>query len=187
LQDIQRAKDATTSLLVNYKNAPNKYDNDLSSDKSVKYYYQRLYKEIVGDAQDYPIPEKPTLLSLLSFPSEYLKNDSKYALNQAFKEAGSQFKVFDDSCDDVLVPWGDGKEIIAELGSDNAKHDLNYMKACLEKAKLYTISIRAYQKKLLANALYTICNGSIYVLQDGFYDENIGLVTENQSTSFLEV
>jgi CRISPR-associated endonuclease/helicase Cas3 len=187
LQDIQRAKDATTSLLINYKDSPQRFDNDLASDKSVKFYYQRLYKEMAEDAQDYPIPEKPTLLSLLSFPSEYLKNDSKYALNQAFKEAGNQFKVFDDSCEDVLVPWGDGEKIIADLGSDKAKHDLNYMKACLEKAKLYTISIREYQKKQLANALYTICNGSVYVLQDGFYDENTGLVTENQSTSFLEV
>jgi CRISPR-associated endonuclease/helicase Cas3 len=139
--------------------------------------------------QDYTIKNKPSIYSMLSLNEVYLDDDSGFALNQAFKTAGSLFQVFDDNTEDVLVPYGDGERVIADLCSDRAGHDPTYLQSCLNRAKPYTVSLFSYQKERLKDqgGLYTVCGDKVLVLQPQFYDEHTGFLQEPGQTQFLEV
>ena len=62
--------------------------------------------------------------------------------------------------------------------------------ALLERAKPYTVSLYSWQRTKLekeAHALIPKCGGSILVLQEGYYDENTGLVPEAGQMDYMEV
>jgi CRISPR-associated endonuclease/helicase Cas3 len=189
LSDIERAKNATVSLLAQFANRPDDFQRDLSSDEAVRYYYNRLYRELPDGFQDYTVKGKPSIFSLLSLNGEYMDGNTGYELNQAFKEAGALFQVFDDKSEDVIVPYGEGAECIADLCSERAKYDSEYLHSCLERAKPYTVSIFAYQKQQLIKqkGLRAICDDKILVLQPQYYDAAVGLVTDGVQNDYLEV
>jgi CRISPR-associated endonuclease/helicase Cas3 len=189
LSDIQRSKTATINLLTEFKNHPDEFQNDLSSDQAVSYFYQRLYREMPGKFQDYTTKDKPSLFSLLSENEDFVEEATGYELNQAFREAGKLFQVFDDESEDVIVPYGEGAECITELCSEAVSRDPAYLQRCLAKAKPYTISIFGYQKKqlLAQNGLYAICHDKILALQEKNYDKALGLVTDGAQNNYLEV
>jgi CRISPR-associated endonuclease/helicase Cas3 len=189
LSDIQNAKTATISLLAQFQQRPRDFQDDLSSDAAVQYYYQRLYQEMPLKFQDYTMKNKPSIYSMLSLNETYLEDDSGFAMNQAFKTAGAVFQVFDDDTVDALVPYGEGAQCIADLCSDRAKHDPAYLQSCLDRAKPYTVSLFNYQKERLKNrgGLYTVCDNKVLVVQPQYYDEAIGLLTEAAQTNYLEV
>jgi CRISPR-associated endonuclease/helicase Cas3 len=188
LQDIQQAKDATLSLLGQFQNRPDDFQNDLASDQAVRYYYQRLYREQSGNYQDYKLKDQPTLYELLSQNADFADGETGFALNQAFKQAGGQFQVFDDESEDVIVPYGEGAECIADLCSEAALHDAQFLQRCLERAKPYTVSVFGYQKKqlLAQGGLYTGCRDKVLILQAKYYDAAMGLVTDGAQNDYLE-
>jgi CRISPR-associated endonuclease/helicase Cas3 len=107
-----------------------------------------------------------------------LREDAGFALNQALQEAGALFQVFDDKTQDVLVPYGEGTEVIADLCSERANRDASFLQCCLERAKPYTISLFDNQVKQLKNDLHAVCGGKVLVLQPQCYDEHTGLLLE---------
>jgi CRISPR-associated endonuclease/helicase Cas3 len=189
LPDIEHAKNATISLLAQFENRPDDFQSDLSSDEAVRYYYSRLYRELPDRFQNYTVKGKPSIFSLLSENREYRGENTDYELNQAFKEAGALFQVFDDASEDVIVPYGEGAKCIADLCSERAKYDSAYLRSCLERAKPYTVSVFAYQKKRLIEqkGLRAICDDKILVLQPQYYDDAVGLVTDGVQNDYLEV
>ena len=42
-------------LLISYEHSPAAFDNDLSSEKSIRYYYKSLYNAMPGEYQDYSV------------------------------------------------------------------------------------------------------------------------------------
>lgn len=80
-----------------------------------------------------------TLYSLLSDNRDFADADcpasGQYLLQQAFRIAGAKFEVFDGETTDVIVPYGEGRQIILELGQIDPQRDL---------AKLYAL-LRARQ------------------------------------------
>ena len=193
LREIQQAKDATSALLDAYEKDPARFDGDLASDAAIAYYYQQLYKELKGGAQDYPLKGKTSVYDLLSLneknANDRCDNLEDYCLWQAFKEAGQAFQVFDTDTTDVLVPYGNGKRLITELCTEKALHDLAYRAGLLQEAKNYTASLYAWQKSKLekASGLCLLGGDCVYVLLDGFYDSRIGLTDEAYQNEFLEV
>jgi CRISPR-associated endonuclease/helicase Cas3 len=188
LPDIDRAKAATISLLEQFKNRPDAFQNDLSSDEAVRYYYHRLYREMPSNFQDYTVKGKPSLFSLLSENRLFWDGETGYELNQAFQEAGALFQVYDDESQDVIVPYGDGAQCIADLCSERARYEPAYLRSCLERAKPYTVSVFNYEKeKLMPNGLHTVCDDKILVLDPKYYDEAVGLVTDGAKNDYLEV
>lgn len=60
LKDIEWAKKATIDVLQAYKNDPVLFDNDLTSDKSIKAYYRDLYKYLPRYYSDYCLKDVPS-------------------------------------------------------------------------------------------------------------------------------
>lgn len=189
LREIREAKAATTTLLDAYRRTPARFDHDLSSDRAVRAYYQKLYAEMRGNYQDYAI-EKPktTLFELLSCNTKFSDADTpsygQFYLNQAFKLAGSRFRVFDNDTRDLVVPYGAGRELIAELtGRD--KPDAGFLASWERRARPYTVAAYDWQLKKLGNAVTEYAG--VAILADGFYDEETGLKLRPGETEFLEV
>lgn len=191
LPDIKRAGDASLELLTAFGQEPEQFGNDLASDAAIRFYYRRLYAGMPAGFQDDALADGNTLYSLLSLNERYAqeKMRERYHLNQAFLTAGRQFQVFDSDTVDVVVPHGEGAELIAALEGERAQRDMAYVKKLLEKLKPYTVSLFQYQRQLLEKqgALFAVCGGSILALQQDFYDDQVGLVLEPGRTGFLEV
>ena len=195
LPDIQRGKDATGDLLAQYHQRPERFQNDLSSDEAIGYYYLRLYQEMPQGFPDYSVKDKRYSIFSLMADNGYFSDDraeahGTYYLNQAFRLAGALFQVYDEDSIDVLVPYGEGRTVIADLGSERAGRDLEYRRQCLERAKPYTVSLYQYQVRKLEqeHGLRPIRDGddSIRVLAEGFYNEATGLSLNGTTTQFWE-
>lgn len=181
LIDIARSQDATNNLLSYFTTNPEKFDNDINSDEAINFYYRSLYNS-AGNLFDYPV-DQITLFSLLSNNISYAdggEDSDKYVMHQAFKSAGSKFEMFDQDSETVIVPYEDGTELIAELQTERAKHDLVYMKGLIERAKEYSVSIYDNQIRKLreSGGLVSIADGEIMFLQENWYDSMTGLSTE---------
>lgn len=185
LEEIKQAKMATQELLVNYKNNTNKYENDLASDSSINFYYEKLF----GDAymrkneMDYYIKElNINLFELLSMGFGH--GNDNYVLRQAFATAGKVFEVIDSETFSVVVPYGKGVDIITELCSSKSQFEYEYKKTLVNDANGYSVSLFKYQFDRLFNskAIYEIANSGIYVLDENNYDDTLGVYENGGET-----
>ena len=189
LREIREAKQATQALLDAYRRTPERFGNDLSSEQAIQTYYQKLYQRMKEGYQDYPI-EKPntTLFALLSdnllFYDEQAPWAGEYLLNQSFRLAGSRFTVFDSGTRDLIVPYEEGAELIAEL-TDRKYPDPAFLASWERRARPYTVSIYEWQWKALGNAVTE--HAGVAILADGFYDAESGLRVRPPENKFLEV
>ena len=185
LAEISRAKAASLDLMTEYRKHPETFNGDLSSDQAVAYYYRSLYQHLPRLGMDYPVKDHPTLYSLLSDNASAVHSDGQYYLRQAFKTAGQLFQAIDSLTSAVLVPFGEGEEIIAQLCGEECLRDPIQAKALLRKANAYTVSLYDYElKKLQAQgALQSVCGGLALALLPDYYDNNIGVITEIKEES----
>lgn len=189
LREIQDAKTASDSLLEAFRRDPGRFDHDLSSDKAIAWYYRKLYAAMPVGYQDFHIKKKRvTLFELLSSNPKYCDADAPYAgvyvLTQAFKLAGTLFQVFDNDTRDLIVPYGEGEGLIAELTS-HSNPDPGFLYAWEKRARPYTVSVYDWQLQKLGNAVTEYAG--IAVLSPGFYDEETGLTLRQTQNDFLEV
>lgn len=187
LKEIQQEKNAASKFFYEYHEDTAKFDEDPSSEKSIHSYYQKLYHDMKEGYQEDKLDGTPyTEFSLLSIGIEQTKN---HRLNQAFKLAGQNFKVFDDSTVDVVVPFGEGKDIISDLCSERAKWDIHFVKDCLKKARNYTVTVYPWQLDQLErdHAICKIEKLDTHYLSDGYYSELTGLTLNPKADTFLEV
>ena len=88
-----------------------------------------------------------------------------------------------------MVPYGRGKELIAELCGERCRYDAEHRAAVLREAAAYCVGLYPYQKKRLEEkgTLHSVCGDCAWVLAEGFYDDALGLVTETENREFMEV
>ena len=189
LREISDGKTATISLLDAYRRNPEQFGNDLSSDRAIEAYYRKLYRNMKPGYQDYAV-DKPqtTLFELLSGNILFYDPDTPcygmFMLNQAFKLAGSRFEVFDSGTRDLVVPYGEGAELISEL-TGQGNPDPAFLADWVRRARPYTIAVYDWQLKKLGGAVTEHAGAA--VLAEGFYDEKTGLIARQAATDFLEV
>ena len=193
LRDIQRGKDASIALMEAFRRTPERFDNDLFSGTSICYYYNTLYDGMAKGEQDYFIDKlDATLFDLMARNNKYVDNKCRnigsFYLWQAFKTAGQYFSVFSEDTTDILVPYGRGQELIAELRSEKCQYNRDYLAAVLKEVSSYTVSVHQYQKKQLEQqgALISACDNSVLILADDFYDDTVGLILSAGRLAFME-
>lgn len=186
LPDIQLGKDAAQELITEFTSHPEQFQRRLDSDTSIGYYYRALYRREPEGHHDYSVKDHPSLFSLLSLNSQYAQ-ERHYYFNQAFRLAGSLFQVFEENTTDVIVPYGQGAELIQDLNSRKAEHDATYLKALLERAKPYTVSLYQYQIDRLnqEHSLIPLQGGALGL--NGHYNAETGFSLEGSDLDFLGV
>lgn len=142
------------------------------------YFYER------ADIMDYPVTEKEarrkdSLLSLLSDNNKNVgREKNSIKLQQSFKTAGKAFKAIKAPTQGVIVPYGEGKEIIADLCA-NFEPAKAYQ--LLKQAQKYSVNVfpNVWRKLTEAQAVIPVQkNEDIYYLDERYYSDNFGLSTE---------
>lgn len=127
-----------------------------------------------------------SLFSLLS-NNDFFEQDTPYYFRQAFRLAGREFQVFEENTTDVIVPYGEGAELILDLCGEQAAYDLVYLKARLERAKPYTVSLYQYQiDRLAAEHTLIPLQGGAWGISE-HYSKATGFSMGENSPDFLEV
>ncbi|MBW7571492.1 CRISPR-associated helicase Cas3' [Caproiciproducens faecalis] len=190
LHEIEAAQRCAGLLLHRFTQDPKPYAYDLLSAESMAQYYQFLFNDIDIKGK-FSYPQKlsygttENLFDLLADNRLHMERPEfkgRYFLNQSFKTAGECFKVFDENTTEVIVPYNaEAKEIIADLFSQKAAYDAGFLKACIEKAKPYTVQIFEYQNRKLQEygMLSSENQGHFTVLNEQCYNAETGLVIEN--------
>lgn len=196
LQDIARGKNATISLLNAFQKHPDQFQRDISSESAVAFYYHQLYNSMEADFQDYVTEEYGSIFHLLADNPKYADANCEkgncYFLRQAFRLAGKLFQVFDQNTTDVLVPYGKGRELREQLIDAAQMHrlkDWEKIRNLIDEAKGYSVSLYQYQldKLLQSGAVTPLFEESLFVLADGFYDEETGFSIQKGTNDYWEV
>ncbi|MFV0413803.1 MAG: helicase-related protein, partial [Oscillospiraceae bacterium] len=192
LPEIMQAQNAARALLEAFRQNPAGFGGELDSQEAIAFYYHNLFQNMRTQAQDYPVSkENFTLFSLLSDNATFRRQKTLLfpLLGQAFQTAGQAFTVFGQTGCDVLVPYGEGKALIEELGSKFSLYDTARQKELLKKARRFSVTFFEYQRSRLekAGGLAPLCGGTVLALLPAFYLDNTGLTLALGYNSFLEV
>lgn len=161
------------------------------------YYYAKFDN---SNLQYYLKDKKITIMDLLSDNKEGLCeyrriNKGKnwnYPFRQAFETAWKKFEVIAELTTGVLVPYGEGKNIIGKISSLETS-DKEYFKdlnTLLNSAQQYTVNVYTNKLEILKRIemIYElIAESGIYALHDEFYDKNLGMTNtaNNENISVL--
>ena len=148
------------------------------------YFYQR------SDEMSYSVKNSATG-SLLDWLSDNAlnpygeKNNQRSKplplLMQSFKSAGRAFQTIDAPTHAVIVPYGEGAELIAKLCGE---WDPKEMHRTLQKAQRYSVNVfpNVWDKLQKENALHETIEGSgIYYLKERHYNDEFGLSLDETS------
>lgn len=148
------------------------------------YFYQR------SDEMAYSIKNSATG-SLLDWLSDnalnpYGEKNNKRSkplplLMQSFKSAGRAFQAIDAPTHAVIVPYGEGTELIAKLCGE---WDPKEMYDAKKKAQRYSVNVfpNVWDKLQKENALHETIEGSgIYYLKERYYNDEFGLSLDETS------
>lgn len=191
LHEIQESKDASRELLYSMEQNG---ESDFLSPDTMSRFFGLLFRTMQSEDFSklcYPIPEaKSTLLDLLSVNSKSTallpperKKSLRYCM-QAFKTAGSNFRVIKENTTDIFVPYNDeAKQLLVQMDSD-----LSYSQAlkCLRSAQKYVVGVypNVWKKLTDAKAVAEMKNGC-YRLREEFYSSEFGVSDEPSEMPFI--
>jgi CRISPR-associated endonuclease/helicase Cas3 len=129
---------------------------DWFSPDAMRKYFKQLHSRIETF-------DKPRIYELL------------YQKNMQFETAANEFHLIDDNTTSVIVNWEDSAILVDKLCSEAFSYSL------MKKLAQYSINVRERDLKKLseAGAIEELLEGVLFIRDTGFYDDHIGLNTEN--------
>ena len=157
-----------------------------------QYYFYNRKNEMSYTVKD---SSSGSLLDWLSDNSSnvYMPKNNQRAkpfplLMQSFKSAGQAFQAIDAPTKAVIVPYGKGKEHIADLCREQDKKKIRII---LAKAQRYSVNVfpNVWQKLEKEEAIHEVQVGlGIYYLKDRYYIDEYGLsVDETGAMTFYDL
>lgn len=190
LEELQRGKNITKLILRDMEKDNSIYAGDVLSREAMTKYFMHYYRDS-DYILDYPI--KGSIQSMVEMLTTN-KNDNPYVneyrssqkedvplfIINSYRTAAKEFSVIENNTKSVLVPYGEGKNLIAEL---NGEYNIAELSAILRKIQLFSINVYEQELEILNknNSINTVFNDEIYVLIEGAYDEKYGLNLEGDS------
>ncbi len=176
LPDIKEGRDQALRIFSENEDAE-LLNPDVMRQYFLYYFYER------ANLMAYPLTEKQagrdnTLLSLLSDNHLNIGQTQPLQLRQSFKTAGKAFKTIDAPTQAVIVPYGEGGEIIAGLCADFEPAKAYEL---LKQAQKYSVNVfpNVWRKLKEAQAVMPVQEGEeIYHLDKRFYSNDFGLSEE---------
>ena len=186
LPDIKTGVEKAQTVLDDFRNAPEPYGNDRIGLKAIEEYY-RYYYQVRKNEMDYPVsPTSPVgrddnLYNLLARNTQSVdayqrihQTAPDIFLRQSFQSAGRAFHVIDSVTRGVVVPYGEGETVIADLCS---VPELDKQYKLLKKAQQYSVNLYDHQFEKLSKigAIQEVQRGAgIYYLDKQYYDADFG-------------
>lgn len=189
LKEIMNAQKALQKVLEILKNQDTLDGNTFEMQTTINAYYQEYFHQLAKDETKYPAPGyHTTLVDLLGrdeigrgqYERKYGRHISK--IGQAFATAGNLFEVIPENFKtNVVVPYDENaKKLLDDLSIPYIT--LAEKGKILEQLQKYTVGISTTRKEKLNNAIYTLCEGTVFVLSEGYYDSKVGVCDEPHMT-----
>jgi CRISPR-associated endonuclease/helicase Cas3 len=191
LADIAKGQEVTRSVLRAIQNDPSLAGTDLLSPEVIERYFRHYFYDR-AEEMSYNVkkPRNDTLLNMLAeniyAVNEHNKLKPKFFpfLRQSFASAAEQFKAIDAPTRGVIVPYKEGKSIIAQLCGQI--FDPSKIAALLHRAQLYSVNVYANVFDILQKqgVIYEITVDSdrtdlgVWALRGEYYSVDFGLSRE---------
>lgn len=184
IKTIQSGAAITRRMLELLQKNPTIFHGDIAGEEAVSFYYQTYFEE-TKEELDYRVTVngnlETTLYRLLSnnrdvknLAKAYNDSNFNFCFNQSFKTAGEAFKTIDDYHHAVVVPYGQGIELIAQLCSANPSvKSVSFFRA------LQQYSIGLSDRECEGRVTKDDETG-ILILKDGFYTVEYGFDPEGK-------
>ncbi|MFZ7131148.1 MAG: CRISPR-associated helicase Cas3' [Eubacteriales bacterium] len=191
LKEIKVGKQISKKILVDMKKDSSEYDGDLLSLKAMEKYFQEFYSTFTSNL-NYSIPKlQKNMIDLLT-ESTRKHNSYYYAFKinkgeslqlivaNSYMTAAENFRVIDNNTTSVIVPYGEGKDIITQFNSSDRVKDFTRL---LQKSQQYTINLWESELSDLDTnkGLVRYLDGKILALKESSYDMEYGLNVKNYS------
>ncbi|WP_243290912.1 CRISPR-associated helicase Cas3' [Bacillus sp. FJAT-47783] len=196
LKEINIGKRVARRILIDIRSDKASHGGQILSKQAMERYFKEFYTEFKSDL-NYFIPKlKKEMTELLtatktksSYYRAYFHNERKHLplfIVNSYKTAAEHFRVIDDYTTSVLVPFKEGKEIIAELNSRRTIADFTRL---MRRAQQFTINLYEYELRKLNenNGVVSLLDGKILALKEGAYSQEFGLNLENDSSFDLRI
>ena len=183
LPDIQAGKNHAERVFRDFAG------QDILQPEAMKRYFEYYFYQR-SDEMSYSVKNSATG-SLLDWLSDNAlnpygeKNNQRNKplplLMQSFKSAGRAFQAIDAPTHAVIVPYGEGAELIAKLCGE---WDPKEMYDAKKKAQRYSVNVfpNVWDKLQKENALHETIEGSgIYYLKERHYNDEFGLSLDETS------
>ncbi|MFB4212495.1 CRISPR-associated helicase Cas3' [Shouchella sp. JSM 1781072] len=194
LKEVEAGKDVAQSLIA--YNTKNQSHISLLSKEMMNAYFKSFYEKR-ETSLNYPISEldkNMTTLLLKNRHQEYVshfnaKHEQSFPFisSSSYKTGVDYFRVIDSPTEPILIPYKNGKDIIAELESSERVEDLSRL---LKQAQHYTVNVYPNELRKLkeANAIVPHIDGTVWVLKERWYSGDYGIDYEGEGEmEFLEV
>ncbi len=161
-------------------------EGNLLSPEKIKRYFQYYFFERANEmSYSLNVGRNTTMLNLLSEDScnpGFQEREGKIPmLQQSFMTAAKAFKAIDAPTQAVIVPYGEGKGLIAELCACAVakEFDQKTYYCLLRKAQRYSVNVfpNVWEKLRKGEAVYEIQDEGIFYLDERYYSEEFGLST----------
>lgn len=186
LKDIKIGIEKSERILSEFKADSERFKNDRIGLETMEVYYKYYFYERKDEmaynvGKDSPVGQDDNLFNLLSINTlskeEYKRINNtvpKIPFTQSFLTSSKAFRVIDNTTQGVVVPFGEGEEIIKDLcGADDLEKQFDLIK----KAQRYSVNLFPYEFRKMAdaNAIREVQKGAgIYYLDEQYYSEKFG-------------
>ena len=186
LADIAQGRKIACDLL--YQSSADEILTPAAMDK----YFRRFYKGRTARDMRFPTKSCNTIFDLLSAnEAGFQKADERgeapeLCYMQAFRDAGRAFEVIDSHTEAVLVPYGDGKELIVEF--NDIQFDKQQIGKKMNAAQQHMVNLFSYELQKLAQlgGIWRTESG-VMALREEYYNEAFGVQTEEQSNMYCMI
>ncbi|MCZ4065025.1 CRISPR-associated helicase Cas3' [Oxalobacter aliiformigenes] len=182
LDDIREGRNVFLRVMDEYRERIQNGTGDLSDPDIIERYFSYYFHQR-RDRMAYPCDlsgKKDTLLNLLGSNRKNVGGSQKGMLRQSFATVAKQFATIEAETQGILVPYGEGKDIIAQLCSlpsrDMAAQSLK--RQLLKKAQRYSVNLYPDALRKLGNAVKSMEETGILYLLESHYDTETGITAE---------
>lgn len=196
LKEIRIGKEITAKILKDLQRDPSAYGGSVLSIQAMEQFFQEFYTAF-DSSLDYPIAELGKKMTELLWSarkvSPYFQaycDEHKIApplmLVNSYRTAADYFEVIASHTTSVIVPYGEGEEIIADL---NGQHSIEDLSRLLRKAQQYSVNLFNHEKDALSKnqGLVAYLDGKVLALTEGAYHVDYGINIENDSPMGLQM
>lgn len=195
LPEIQAAQKALQKVLDDYRNIPESFHGSLDSQEAIKAYYTNYHAGLKFNETKFLTKKyNETLVDLLGenrvgrrqYKRLHNSPKLKSPFVQAFQTAGGEFEVISNEHKvNVVIPYNEeAKTSIAKLESHHLRPDEQRKE--IRKLQRYTVCISEHRRDKLNNAVQRICDNEILVVNEGYYDHEVG-VLDNPKMNILMI
>lgn len=191
LKEIRVGKEAAKKMLIDMKRDSSAHGGDILSRRAMEWYFQTYYSEFKLNL-NYPIPKlRKNMTELLyagrggedSYFQAYCqtkKAQPPLFIANSYGTGAKHFQVIDSHTTSVIVPYEEGRDVIADLNGACTIDDLTRL---LRRAQQFTVNLYNHELQQLdrSGGLDSCLEGNVLVLKEGAYSGDYGVDLANES------